>query len=1317
MKNEIIQTYIKLNSNSRSITRGKAIFKEDDVIMQSINYETDTALFYVKSQSSGSKYEVEITDFDDSEHISAECDCPVEDEVCKHCVASLLYLERDMAQNNMVASIEVNKNPAGYTKKAIVPDTRTKEEIAAELKKKLDAENERKKNAVYAFRMSNFSAWTIENTWSSKARSEGEMLLRLMGVTLTPNKDKSVNAIVKDPFTGQSIEYAVYIEKTGQGQYAGRCTCRALVKGSGCAHRAAVLLAIEKTYGQDGFELFRDFDLEKNSLLVPFGYTINDNLSGKFEFYFQHSKLNVRVLDSSIMSVDALVQTAAKAKPQVAPVDRILTLSVAKAASPVLSKKVETHERINAFLLKEDANSLEIALIKGKPTKERDDIASSIEVITQTGQSLSLKFLRVLADDDLAILQYISEISIDGIKELLNQPYLRIKNWQIENITVEQQMRVHILWSQQSAQLFDLLATKLVYRTQCNLSVISNRSLITPLPLETDFLLEIRFKTTQNNSVILLEGEAYHKKFVLKLDAVGVSYPIPYCLLYKGTLYRLKLAPEQFALFNSFAQRGKISVRTTLKEPFINNILKPMQRAFDLETDLELAGIETITPDAVRQLYLKEVPNIDALVFHPIMSYNDIQVELDDQPTHTYLGGGENVEIERDSATESDYRDFLRQQHPQFAEQDFFYEDGCYFWLPLDDVLNKAWFIDFFAKIREEGIEIFGFNELKKFKYNTNKAEIQMRTSSGIDWFDVQSDVSFGGVAVTLRDLQKAIFRKEKFVKLADGSLGLLPEEWLAKYGAVLRMGEVKGNNLKLSKMHFMLLEQFEQIDETAILEELAAKRAKLQQFKNIVATKTPEGITATLRPYQKEGLNWLNFLHEFSWGGILADDMGLGKTLQVITFAQHLKNIAKQKKKYVHKTHLVVAPSSLIYNWESEIEKFAPELSALVYHGAMRKETDIRVFSDYDFIITTYGTASNDIEKFQKFRFGYLILDESQAIKNATTQRYKAMRLLSGENRLCMSGTPVENNTFDLYAQFNFLNPGMLGSMEHFRDQYATPIDKNNDVEKSQELRRLTQPFMLRRTKELVAKDLPEKTEIVLYCEMGKAQRKIYDAYREDIRKKVLTAIETEGFNKAGMYILQGLLRLRQICDSPNLINDEELTGFEEDSIKLQELKEHITERTGNHKLLIFSQFKGMLSLIREMLERAEIPYLYLDGSTSPNDRRQSVKKFQNEEQYRVFLISLKAGGTGLNLTAADYVYLVDPWWNPAVEQQAIDRTHRIGQVNHVFAYKMICKDSIEEKIIQLQAKKKAIAADLVASEAGMMKSLTKDDVAFLFS
>ena len=410
----------------------------------------------------------------------------------------------------------------------------------------------------------------------------------------------------------------------------------------------------------------------------------------------------------------------------------------------------------------------------------------------------------------------------------------------------------------------------------------------------------------------------------------------------------------------------------------------------------------------------------------------------------------------------------------------------------------------------------------------------------------------------------------------------------------------------------------------------------------------------------------------------------------------------------------LVVCPTTLIYNWENEIKKFTPNLTYHIHHGATRAR-DKETLEKVDVVITTYGTLRSDIKLLLTIELDYLVLDESQSIKNPASKVTRAASLLHAKHRLCMSGTPLQNNTFDIYAQMNFLNPGMLGSMEYFRQEFAIPIDKFGEQDRKEHLKKILYPFILRRTKEQVAKDLPDKTETILYCEMEDEQRSIYDAYRNDFRNQILGTIETQGINKSQLTILQGLMKLRQICDSPSILNEDE--KFENHSIKLDELSREITENIGDHKALVFSQFLGMLALIRERLEKLGVPYEYFDGSTSAPDREKAIQSFQNDSSKRVFLISLKAGGVGLNLTAADYVYIVDPWWNPAVEQQAIDRTHRIGQEKNIFAYRMICKDTIEDKIVQLQEKKRALARDLIADDSSFVKSLTREDVEYLFS
>jgi SNF2 family DNA or RNA helicase len=446
-------------------------------------------------------------------------------------------------------------------------------------------------------------------------------------------------------------------------------------------------------------------------------------------------------------------------------------------------------------------------------------------------------------------------------------------------------------------------------------------------------------------------------------------------------------------------------------------------------------------------------------------------------------------------------------------------------------------------------------------------------------------------------------------------------------------------------------------------------------------------------------------------WGGCLADDMGLGKTLQTLSFLRHIVQV------YPEETHLVICPTSLLYNWEAEMKKFVPDLEYHLYYGPSRVlDPAVSV------VITSYGVLRSDVEELAALKWGYVILDESQAIKNPASQARKAVQQLQSRNRLALSGTPVQNSTFDLYAQMDFLNPGMLGSQDFFRTQFATPVDRNGDKEAGARLRKLVYPFVLRRTKEQVAKDLPDKTEMILWCEMGEEQRRIYDRFKESYRAVLLDRIGEEGMAKSSIYILEGLTKLRQICDHPALVKGgvpgeggegEAVAGT---SAKLEELIREIEENTGHHKALVFSQFTSMLQLIRAALEERGIPYLYLDGSVAAEERKRAVAKFQEEEDTRIFLISLKAGGVGLTLTAADYVYLVDPWWNPAVEQQAIDRSHRIGQEKKVFAYRMICRDTVEEKILQLQERKKSLASDLIADETGFVKQLTKEDVDYLF-
>jgi non-specific serine/threonine protein kinase len=605
------------------------------------------------------------------------------------------------------------------------------------------------------------------------------------------------------------------------------------------------------------------------------------------------------------------------------------------------------------------------------------------------------------------------------------------------------------------------------------------------------------------------------------------------------------------------------------------------------------------------------------------------------------------------------------------------------------------------------GFEIYGEENLKNVRVNRNKPVITFRISSGIDWFDLQGVVKYGDIEVSLKELRRALRRRENFIKLADGTVGEIPEEWLERYKHLFGLGEETEAGLRFLDQQVTLLDQLlGEADQISVDEEFKRRKQRLQDFTGITSRPLPENLTGELLPYQKAGVDWLHFLHEYRFGGCLADDMGLGKTVQVLAFLQSLLENEGSSA-----ASLVVVPRSLLVNWQREVDKFTPALRTLEYHGQFR-EKDAAVFDQYDLVLTTYGIVIKDIDLLRSYRFRYVILDESQAIKNPVSQSAKACRLLQAEHRLVMTGTPVENSTFELWSQFAFLNPGLLGSLEYFKSEIGGPIEKEGDVDSAALLRKTVYPFILRRTKDQVAPELPPRTEHIIYGEMEPAQRKLYIRTREAYRKSLLGMIESEGVNNARMKILEGLLRLRQICIHPRLVDK----AYRGDSAKFELLLETIeTLLAERHKALIFSQFVETLKILRAELDRRKVRYTYLDGQTK--DRQGQVDLFQNDPAYPFFLISLKAGGFGLNLTAADYVIHLDPWWNPAVEMQASDRAHRLGQDKPVFIYKYILRDSVEEKILQLQERKRSLVDQLITTEASFFKTITGEDVRVLFS
>lgn len=702
-------------------------------------------------------------------------------------------------------------------------------------------------------------------------------------------------------------------------------------------------------------------------------------------------------------------------------------------------------------------------------------------------------------------------------------------------------------------------------------------------------------------------------------------------------------------------------------------------------------------------IYLSESGNFVTIT--PVMKYGDVEIPiLSKKQIYATDENGEPFVVRRDDEAEIRFVSILLRQHNDFTDQ----LDREFLYLHKHRFLKEDWFFNVFEEWKDNNITIYGFNEIKNNKLNANKIKVSVSVASGINWFETSLNVNYGTQTVALKSLQKSIRNKSRFVQLGDGTLGILPNDWIEKFTRYFNTGDIVAENIRIPKINFSsIADLYEAADLTeAVKNELTIYALKVKDFKVIQQIDVPTTLHATLREYQKEGLNWLNFLDEFNFGGCLADDMGLGKTVQIIAF------ILSQKEKLNHpNSNLVVVPTSLIFNWQSEVEKFAPTLKILTIYGSDRIK-NIKHFDQYDIVLTSYGTLLADINFIKKYHFNYVFLDESQAIKNPESQRYKSVRLLQSRNKIVMTGTPIENNTFDIYGQLSFACPGLLGNKQQFKDLYATPIDKFGDRKRAIELQKKISPFILRRTKKQVATELPEKTEMVIYCEMGAEQRRIYDNYAREIREYIASKKEENDLPKESMMVLKGITKLRQICNSPILLNDEAYFG--NNSSKIEALIEQIENKSNQHKILVFSQFVSMLDLIKKELVKRNIGFQYLTGQTK--NRAQKVNEFQDDDNVRVFLISLKAGGVGLNLTSADYVYLVDPWWNPAVENQAIDRMYRIGQQKNVVAVRLICPGTIEEKIMKMQQSKKELATDLIKTDLSILKSLSKKDLLELF-
>ncbi|HEX4229510.1 MAG TPA: SNF2-related protein [Bryobacteraceae bacterium] len=699
---------------------------------------------------------------------------------------------------------------------------------------------------------------------------------------------------------------------------------------------------------------------------------------------------------------------------------------------------------------------------------------------------------------------------------------------------------------------------------------------------------------------------------------------------------------------------------------------------------------EAVQPRSRLHIKAPKVKNETNLEAELSFEYDGVAVDPNDHAGGLYRPG-ERRWIPRQKETEAAAARQL--EGLGFKTQNWSYE-GLRIWHLRNTKLPRA-----VRELVESGWHIEA--EGKLFR---RPGEFHMEVVSGIDWFELQGGVEYGDSRARLPELLAALRRGEDVVRLDDGTYGMLPREWLQRAGMLAQMGDAQNGHVRFRSNQAGLLDALLATQPEIRCDEIFTRvREELKSFQSIKPAPQPDGFVGTLRDYQREGLGWMEFLRRFSFGGCLADDMGVGKTAQVLAMLED-----RRASHGSERPSLVVAPRSLIFNWKMEASRFTPQLTILDYTGATRSGDDI---AKHDIVLTTYGTLRRDAVKLKDIEFDYVVLDEAQAVKNGSTESAKAVRLLKSEHRLALSGTPIENHIGELFSMFEFLNPGMLDTATVFKGVGGSTRVLEEDTRRL--LAHALRPFILRRTKEQVARELPAKTEQTIYCEMEPDQRKLYNELREHYRATLLHRIDQNGLAKSKMHVLEALLRLRQAACHPGLIDK---TRSADPSAKLEVLLARLREIVDEgHKTIVFSQFTSLLRIVRDRLDDAGIVYEYLDGAT--RNRQEKVERFQEDAQCPLFLVSLKAGGLGLNLTAAEYVFLLDPWWNPAVETQAIDRAHRIGQTHQVFAYRLIARDTVEEKVVELQQTKRDLAAAIIEADGSVIRNLRREDLELLLS
>jgi len=779
------------------------------------------------------------------------------------------------------------------------------------------------------------------------------------------------------------------------------------------------------------------------------------------------------------------------------------------------------------------------------------------------------------------------------------------------------------------------------------------------------------------------EGRAYHLRgrFERGEERLDLSAPeialAPGLLILQGRVSRFT-APGDFRWLGYLRRRGAVRVPAKEIEPFLAGLFA-LRETIPVELPAALKIKET---DVAPRPRLQLAPGEGRLIGTVTFDYDGWRVEARDPREFIFKSVARGLVRRRREAERAELDHLKTLNLKGDADSSYDVEPGR-----LAAVV---------AALAPRGWRVEG--EAGAYR---SPGKIRMAVRSEMDWFEMDGGVEFDGKVVAFPQLLAALRSGEGYVRLGDGSVGLLPEDWLRRHGLLLAAGEKAGDQLRFRPHQALILDMLLAAEPEAVVDaDVETLRRKWRAFDGVAPVDPPRGFKGELRGYQRAGLGWLRFLRENGLGGVLADDMGLGKTVQALAHLEFRRQAGAGPS-------LVVMPRSLLHNWKVEAERFAPKMRVLEHWGLDRAR-DAGEFDGVDLVLTTYGTLRADAPFLKDREFDCVILDEAQSIKNAQTATAKAARLLRGKQRLALSGTPIENHLGELWSLMEFLNPGLLGSASHFRG--ALEARESAGPEGRTLLARALRPFILRRTKDEVARELPARTEQTVLVELDRAERTRYDELKAHYKKSLLSGGKAAG--SGGTFnVLEALLRLRQASCHPGLLDPARRT---QSSSKLEALLVYLREVVEEgRKALVFSQFTSFLGIVKAALDAEKIPYSYLDGKT--RDRAAAVERFRTDAECRIFLISLKAGGLGLNLTEAEVVFLLDPWWNPAVEAQAIDRTHRIGQTRPVFAVRLVSKDTVEEKVLELQRTKRDLADAILGAESRGLGDLTRDDLELL--